>query len=557
MNRSFYQDSNLGYKARGILGTLLSFPDGWETHTNHLIANSTDGRDSVLSGLRELESNGYFVRYAVISQETGKISHWVKEVFETPELAQEFIRENRLESTISKSPRNRVKPKVSTINGKPGKGSTKNGKSDKRGKSDKKDSTIVGKSIVGKPVKGKADYIYNKDKVTIDREINNSPSIISPAGGDGEREEEKPEAGKIPLGFQIPETQSKESGDVNKTELLQDSSFGIKDSTDLVTQQENPSNGSISNGSIIPAARENDSLNDKFVPLDPFYSRRRKINDIEWDWLPDGAWRTKEGKLDPEFQKAIAQRWVKEHGGDIHDKMRNVLKHFRNEPTNLPIEWDWYQSQFLHRVANIQTRKANGLDTTEDEQKIMKQIRAATPINDSQSVAESKDPITHIAETVDYALPYVHTETLQLPEGAENVSYAKVFRATDEEREFWECRSREQKRREIQSQKSDSQKEITPEQFAEMRRALEAIKTKKEQERGNPRGRDRGTPSPLSEVLNPQQAFESVLSDMQKYLHAGDELRQRAIDWACDPQNGCELVKNRFGKVIDIKEIDF
>jgi hypothetical protein len=51
---------------------------------------------------------------------------------------------------------------------------------------------------------------------------------------------------------------------------------------------------------------------------------------------------------------------MKDYGGDLHANKAKVLKHFRNDPTNLPIEWEWYQSTFIHRVVNIQTRRQHG-----------------------------------------------------------------------------------------------------------------------------------------------------------------------------------------------------
>lgn len=53
--------------------------------------------------------------------------------------------------------------------------------------------------------------------------------------------------------------------------------------------------------------------------------------------------------------------------------------------------------------------------------------------------------------------------------------------------------------------------------------------------------------------VSPNALFE----DMKKYFHCGSEkYRQIAIDWASDPSNGCELVKDS-RRVIDIKQVDF
>ncbi|MEH1789698.1 MAG: helix-turn-helix domain-containing protein [Nostoc sp.] len=141
--------------------------------------------------------------------------------------------------------------------------------------------------------------------------------------------------------------------------------------------------------------------------VDPFFNRRRDPKDISWDWLPDGPWRNEEGKLDAAFWTAIATRWVKEHGGDIHEKKVNVLKHFRNEPTNLPMEWEWYQSVTIHRVANIQTRKMHGFDTEGEEQAMMKHTAALKSLPDVMRVTATRGTDKLLSEIAPYSIPSI------------------------------------------------------------------------------------------------------------------------------------------------------
>ena len=56
------EDSRLSWKARGIIAHLLSKPDGWEVMTQQLINAGPDGRDAVVSALKELEKFGYITR---------------------------------------------------------------------------------------------------------------------------------------------------------------------------------------------------------------------------------------------------------------------------------------------------------------------------------------------------------------------------------------------------------------------------------------------------------------------------------------------------------------
>lgn len=78
----FKDDSRLSFKARGILAYLLSQPDCWEIYVDNLINAGPDGRESVRSGLKELETYGYLERER-INDEGGKY-RWISVVYEVP-----------------------------------------------------------------------------------------------------------------------------------------------------------------------------------------------------------------------------------------------------------------------------------------------------------------------------------------------------------------------------------------------------------------------------------------------------------------------------------------
>lgn len=63
LQNELLRDRRLSWKARGLLAYLLSQPPGWTTRTEHLAGVAPDGRDSVRSGLRELEAAGYLRRW--------------------------------------------------------------------------------------------------------------------------------------------------------------------------------------------------------------------------------------------------------------------------------------------------------------------------------------------------------------------------------------------------------------------------------------------------------------------------------------------------------------
>ena len=62
ISNGIFMDRALSLKARGLLCTALSLPDGWSFSIRGLMALSRDGRASVESALDELEAHGYLRR---------------------------------------------------------------------------------------------------------------------------------------------------------------------------------------------------------------------------------------------------------------------------------------------------------------------------------------------------------------------------------------------------------------------------------------------------------------------------------------------------------------
>ena len=62
LGNNVLQDQNLSYRARGLLASILSRPDNWRTDAAQLAREGREGREAVLSTLKELEAAGYVVR---------------------------------------------------------------------------------------------------------------------------------------------------------------------------------------------------------------------------------------------------------------------------------------------------------------------------------------------------------------------------------------------------------------------------------------------------------------------------------------------------------------
>lgn len=84
------RDSTLSFKARGILAYLLSMPDNWKVSASAIArASDRDGRESILTGLKELENAGYLKRWKH-KDDAGNITN-ESVIYDTPNLVQNHV----------------------------------------------------------------------------------------------------------------------------------------------------------------------------------------------------------------------------------------------------------------------------------------------------------------------------------------------------------------------------------------------------------------------------------------------------------------------------------
>lgn len=103
-----FKEKNMSLKAKGLLSLMLSLPDTWNYTVAGLVSLSKDGKDSVMSGLAELEKFGYLIRTQT-TNEKGQFSGIEYNIFEQPQEANPFsekqISENQnAENRISENP---------------------------------------------------------------------------------------------------------------------------------------------------------------------------------------------------------------------------------------------------------------------------------------------------------------------------------------------------------------------------------------------------------------------------------------------------------------------
>lgn len=100
------RDSRLTYRARGVLGDLLSHAEGWSTSAERLAQGSPagqEGRDSIRKALSELERYGYIAREKV-RDERGRIrTEYVIYEEPQPQIVEERGEEQPVDSTNRRS----------------------------------------------------------------------------------------------------------------------------------------------------------------------------------------------------------------------------------------------------------------------------------------------------------------------------------------------------------------------------------------------------------------------------------------------------------------------
>ena len=84
VNNTALRDPRLSWKAKGLIGYLLTMPDDWRVMMCHLVQQSPCGRKATYSGLRELEDVGY-IRRTRVRDARGRITRLEYVVFEVPQ----------------------------------------------------------------------------------------------------------------------------------------------------------------------------------------------------------------------------------------------------------------------------------------------------------------------------------------------------------------------------------------------------------------------------------------------------------------------------------------
>ncbi|MGI5993251.1 MAG: DUF6017 domain-containing protein [Methanosarcina sp.] len=84
MSNHHLRNTDLSLKAKGLLSLMLSLPENWDYTTKGLACICKDGIDSINSGVKELEVNGYVIRRR-LRNEKGQLTTTEYTIFEQPQ----------------------------------------------------------------------------------------------------------------------------------------------------------------------------------------------------------------------------------------------------------------------------------------------------------------------------------------------------------------------------------------------------------------------------------------------------------------------------------------
>jgi len=102
------QDSQISWKAKGLLVYLLSLPRDWNIRLSELARHATDGIDSTRKAMDELLNAGYIQRGARIRKPDGKLGDYVYLVTgvrdDLPELEKPTLEKPTLEKPTQENP---------------------------------------------------------------------------------------------------------------------------------------------------------------------------------------------------------------------------------------------------------------------------------------------------------------------------------------------------------------------------------------------------------------------------------------------------------------------
>ena len=331
----------------GLLCYLLAQSDEWEPNPNQLADVFNCGTTTIRSAIAKLKEKRFLVCRQIRGR-NGAIVDWRWDIHESPTDISEGARRDKHGNVIQFSGRKHArKTKARTLSPSAEKPHAEN---------------------------LNLDNVQVENREQINNICNNNIGLkniftLPPTPLTGKEREELPEAMEEEV--IVPPLETAEASK-NSSSLTEQSSIQVK-----ISRRENDSQSQI---------RKYDPALGMVAKED-----RRTRQQQQFDWVPDGEWKLPDGRLDPNFVDWLAKQWVRDFGGDIHTKRRDVLLHFKKDAANVAIAWDGYHREALHRVAVVATSVASGMS----ESHLSKEIAHVAPYLKAAATPTEFSPVAY------------------------------------------------------------------------------------------------------------------------------------------------------------------
>ena len=186
-----------------------------------------------------------------------------------------------------------------------------------------------------------------------------------------------------------------QEGNFRSGSISEASSKGMVQGSSTKVETNNEGNGGAIGEAATPviAPVEKPQLRRGLTVLNPYY--QNPVQQINWQWLPNGAWKTPEGKLDPHFQEWFAKIFfVEQFGHEFNLAVANVESYFRNDLRRLPSRWKQYHKEYLAKLKNTAMLLDHDVKIPEERRKnTINRVRAIQPVASEQSVSTNPTPV--------------------------------------------------------------------------------------------------------------------------------------------------------------------
>lgn len=103
MSNYHLREKDMSFKAKGLMSVMLSLPEDWDYSVAGLATLASDGKDSVISALKELEKFGYLVRSQIVD-EKGRFVQVAYNIYEEPQQVSPYAENPNTENPNTEKP---------------------------------------------------------------------------------------------------------------------------------------------------------------------------------------------------------------------------------------------------------------------------------------------------------------------------------------------------------------------------------------------------------------------------------------------------------------------